>query len=268
MPESRGRKSKTRTRRQLNRPPPKQTPSRSTTPPHRRWWRGAKWTTGTIVAILGLIASVYQLTGGPPWPADPEIYPHDTADGSSLILPFILRNRSTLFDMKNVSMTCGIDLVAFSDANGHWGGIDSAAFFTGVISIPANSRPVNFPCDASSLLQVRPDGSLTIRDALSTRPSVFQAPIKIVKMCVWIGGDYKIGPMNWSFTSNVFKWPASQTNHQWIAGPTATDQDRPKTLPTNNFDDLECRPSVTGPYLYIKGFGPPQFLTDIRNRRR
>jgi hypothetical protein len=235
---------------------------------YQYWWKPTKWIMIFVVGVVGLLASIYQVGGGPPWPADPEIHPRDTADGSSLILPFSVRNRSTLFDTNDVSMTCGIDLVAFSDANGHWAGADSAAFFTGVISIPANSSPVNYPCDASSLVQVHPDGSLAFRDTLSTGPSVLQAPIKILKMCVWVGGDYKIGPKTWSFTSNIFKWPASQTSHQWIEGPTATNQDRPKALPTNNFDDLECRPIVTGPYIYIKGFGPPQLLLDVRKRPR
>src|SRR5271155_5244619 len=92
MPESRGRKVKRRSgppRPKPNTPPPKGTPPQSPILPRRRWWQATKWAILFVVGVLGLTASRYQLTGGPPWPAYPEMHPHDTADGSSLILPFI-----------------------------------------------------------------------------------------------------------------------------------------------------------------------------------
>jgi hypothetical protein len=38
-----------------------------TIPPHRRWFQAAKWAIGTIVAALGLVASITAIWG-PPWP--------------------------------------------------------------------------------------------------------------------------------------------------------------------------------------------------------
>ena len=74
--------------------------------------------------------------------------------------------------MNNVAITCGVDLVAFGDADGHWGGAAGIAFYTGTISIPGNSL-INYPCDASSLVQVRPDGTFGLRDTLSSKGNPF-----------------------------------------------------------------------------------------------
>jgi hypothetical protein len=225
----------------------------------------AKLVGGVLSSTILLAGAVYQFSGGTIWPTEPVVRPHEAVNESSLVLGFTIVNRSEFFPMNNVSMTCGIDMVFFSDINGKNFGADSAAFYTGAISIPANS-PYNYPCDASGLMQVRPDGSLTFRDTLSTAPTPIRGPIRILKMCVWVGMDYRIGITRWSFTSHIFKWPALQGVHQWVEGPTAVDQDRPKKMPTNDPDDLQCRDSVEGPYIYIKGFGAPLLLLDISKR--
>jgi len=255
---------------------PAKKPQRSTNHPatpilptvRRRWFRYIAGIFGLPITVIGLIASIYQILGGPPWPTDPDVRPHDVSDNSSFVLPFTIRNRSTLFDMNHVAMTCGIDMVAISDSQNKLAGAAGVAFFTGYLSFPAGSSvPVNYRCDASDLFQVKADGSISIRDTLSSRPAALVPPVKIVKMCVWIGGDYRIGTVRRSFTSAIFKWPASQTARQWIEGPMGVDEDRPKKLPTNNPDDLECSPSVKGPYAYVKGFGPPMFPFDIIRER-
>jgi hypothetical protein len=155
----------------------------------------------------------------------------------------------------------------FADIQGHWAGLDGVAFYTGTVSVPGNAT-INYPCDASSLLQVRSDGTFSLRDTLSTKvPTPLTPPVKIMKMCIWIGGDYKFGPLPEAFTSKLFKWPATHTSRQWIEGPTVRDQDRPTRMLSNNFDDLECRNAVDGPYVYIKGIGQPRFLPNILDRR-
>jgi hypothetical protein len=217
--------------------------------------------------ILSQTANVFQIAG-PPWPTDPEVHPQNVVTGASLTLPFTIKNRSAFFDMNDVALTCGIDLVALEDADGHKLGADSIAFFTGLFSIPANAAPINYPCDASGLVQVTPNGGITFRGALSSPAGPFRAPLKILKMCIWIGGDYKIGPTNWSFTTNIFKWPAAQGVTQWIEGPTAVDQTGRQPIPNSDIDKLECRPSVSGPYVYIKGPGRPLFLPDALRRPR
>ncbi len=241
--------------------PPTQVRSERPKPLHHRLWAAVV----VIATMVGLVGGIDYFFGRP-WPTDPEIHAVNAVGDSSLVLPFTIRNKS-LFPMNNVAMTCGVDLVAFEDARGKRGGVEAVAFYTGVISIGGNST-INYPCDASSLVQVKPDGTFNLRDTLSSNNAPFQPPLKIVKMCIWVGGDYTIGPKLESFTSILFKWPASQTNKQWVEGPTAIDQDRPKRMPSNNFDDLECRDSVSGPYVYIKGFGQPLLLLDVSKRPR
>jgi hypothetical protein len=229
-----------------------------------RWYDRA-WQRFVIAAtILGLLAVIDQFWGRP-WPVDPEIHPQNTMGESSLILPFTVHNKS-IWPMNNVAMTCDVDFVAWQDAAERWGGADSIAFYTGIVSIPGRGT-INYPCDASSLIQIK-DGTFSLRDTLSTKNMLIQPPTKVVKMCIWVGGDYRIGPKAISFTSILFKWPASQADKQWIEGPTMTDQDRPKPRPSNNFDDLECRGAVTGPYMYIKGYGNPVLLLNVLDRSK
>lgn len=233
MPESRGRKPKIRTRRQLNRSPPRQTPLQRTAPPHRRWWQSTKWAIGTVVAILGLIASVYQLTGGPPWPTKPEIHPHDTVNASSLVLPFDVRNRSTLFGM-TAEFNCGVNLLYFTDAGGHTGLLRDAMFNVGSLSISRGAM-ANLPCDAATFVKIRPDGSLMLGypggQHMTTAPGGFRPPLTILKMCLWINGNYRLFGFRLPFTSLMFQWPAEPNQKQWIEGPIAFDTDQEKWIP-------------------------------------
>jgi hypothetical protein len=221
-----------------------------------------------VATLIGLLGGVDYFFGRP-WPTDPEIHPHESVAGSSLRLPFTIRNKS-LWPMNNVAMTCGIDVVLWEDAAGRRGGAAGIAFYTGIVSIPGNST-INYPCDATSLIQVKADGTFSLRDALATKAVIFTPPMNVLKMCIWVGGDYKVGPKSESFTSILFKWPASQANKQWIEGPIAADQDRPNPKPNpldNNPDDLECANAVSGPYAYIKGYGLPLLMFDVLDRSR
>jgi hypothetical protein len=184
---------------------------------------------------------------------------------SSLVLGFTIANNSAFFPINDVSMTCGVDIAMFSDSAGQVIVVADAAFYTGKISIMSESV-YNYPCDASGLVQVRQDGSITLRDTLSTKPTIIRPPIRILKMCIWIGMDYRIGISSWSYTSHIFKWPALQTIHQWIEGPTAIDQDRPKKMPSNEPDDVQCSDtqSQRGPYIYIKGLLPSLLLNPLK----
>ena len=140
---------------------------------YQHLWEPTKWAAVILAGIAGFLRALIQIGGGPPWPADPEIRPRDTTDGSSFVLPFALRNRSTLFDMKNVSMTCGIDLVAFVDANRELGWRRCRCLFYRGYFDAGELAQYNYPCDASALVQVRPDGSLTFRDTMSTAHRCF-----------------------------------------------------------------------------------------------
>jgi hypothetical protein len=152
MPNSRGRKKKSsgyndgRAGDRSSRSPERGLAS------HRRWARAIKWTIGAAITLFGLVAGVVGVWG-PPWPADPEIHPHDTVDGSSLVLPFIVKDRSALFDIPNV--TFDVELIWLKDQ----------AFISGIYSVTAGGPPLNYPCDAEDLLQMRADGTLSMYGA-------------------------------------------------------------------------------------------------------
>jgi hypothetical protein len=199
----------------------------------------------SAVAVLGVVSTVYTIWG-PPWPTNPEIRPRDVIDGSSFVLPFTVRNPSAVFDMDNVEFTCGVDLVHFEDAEGKTGGLSDVAFVTGHYSISANSS-INYPCDASGIVQILTDGSLTLRNSLSTKPGVFRPPLKVLTMCLWIGGDYKLMGLTRRFTSTIFDWIATPAGHQWLEGPVAHEMSA----------QYMCSPAVRTPYMLIKGSAPP-----------
>lgn len=199
----------------------------------RRWFRVARWAALSAVWILGVVASVYGIWGAP-WPVDPEIHPEGASVNSSLDLRFHITS-SGLLPIHNAQMTCGIDLVWFEDALGQSAQIRDVAFVTGTYSIP-----VSYPCNASALLQVRPDRTLTLGGSDTVfayqdgTPIKWYPPFKIIKACVWVGGVYWIGGLiPWSFYSEIDQWPRSPTNHSWIEGPVA-----PPLVGQNPFGDL------------------------------
>jgi hypothetical protein len=219
---------------------------------HRRGFQAIRWLTATTVALFAVIGGIVGIWG-PPWPTDPEIHPHDTTDGSSLVLPFIVKNRSAFFDMLNVKFRCGIDLVYAEDSHGQRVGVRDTAFMSGVYSVPWGGSPINYPCDASDLLQVKEDGALTLRGSStvmqSNKPQHYYPPWKILKMCVWVGGEYKVmGRIPWSFTSMIFQWPATPKLHQWIEGPIAREPPKEEQLPGFFPNALPCSEAVKFPY--------------------
>jgi hypothetical protein len=232
-------------------------------PLHRhRLVRAAKWLLGTLVAVVGVVAGVYQIGGGPPWPADPEVHPRDTLDSSSLILPFLVTNPSILFGM-DVSFTCGIDVVYAKDTTGADLLVTDAAFANGAYSLGPRET-VNFPCDASRLLQVKNDGSLSLFGSSTVLQNnsghLWETPFQILKMCVWVGAVYKIAGVARNFRSKIFMWPAAQGHPQWIEGglvPAPPTVDGP---PNRGANALRCSSAVRVPYIFVSGPGRAQLV--------
>jgi hypothetical protein len=191
------------------------------------WWIAVSGLVVFVGAALGALSSLSGLLGGPPWPVDPDIHFRDTNDGSSLILAFDITNKSG-FRMPGVSFRCGVEHMEAIDALGHQVLVGGVAFFNGVKSI---STTGTFDCNAADLLKVRADGSLAFRNSSTELQSrgrtIYQAPWRIIKMCVWVGGTYNfMGLFFTEFTSHVFQWPAKPGSHQWREGPFIGD-DRP-----------------------------------------
>lgn len=73
------------------------------------WLRILNWIFGTLVAgVLGLLASVYGLSGEPPWPTSPQIEPGAPAYSLAFSIPFEVRNPSSWFSMHRAILECEI----------------------------------------------------------------------------------------------------------------------------------------------------------------
>jgi hypothetical protein len=291
MPESRGRRK------------PKKSKSRGVAPAktalepivrpstqRRSHWRSLRQSLATplgkAIAILLFVLTLVGGFGGIPPLIEayenliPEIHPRDTIDGSSLILPFTVRNRSGVFSIKDTTFTCGVDLVYAEDSNGQVILMKDVAFDTGVYSI-APTKSIPYPCNASALLEVRPDGTLSVYGSSTkfvgqdSRPITWHPPFRILKMCIWVSGTCRIvGVIPWPFTSEIDQWPAAPTLHQWIEGPIGPSlrgQDPFANLPRPSHafstsraiaahgkllpNALECNETVTYPYMLTKDSG-------------
>ena len=168
--------------------------------------------------------------------------------------------------MPGVSFRCGIDFVRARDALGNEVFVSGAAFLSGEKTIVSDA---SFECDASDLLKIRPDGSLGLRDSATVLEShahtIYRAPWNILKMCVWIGGDYRfMGIFPATFTSPIFQWPAKPGSRQWRMSPFIGDR------PTEEIEEekrrgllpgtLACPDEVRFPYALVTGKGEALFI--------
>lgn len=166
-----------------------------------------RWLIVVTVGMIGLTASIAGIWG-PFWPVDPEIKPQNVLSGMPLLLPFTIKNNSSMIDIVNAELRCRVDLVIMQDARHERLLARDMAFATGgLYSIKAKGPPLQYQCDASGLIRLRPDGRITLFDTMESAPSNFRPPLTIEKMCVWIMGTYTIlgGRKSWSFTSNIFQ---------------------------------------------------------------
>jgi hypothetical protein len=83
----------------------RQTPAKSQVRMHRRLWLGTKVTVGFFVGLIGLVGSIYGMWG-PPWPTEPEFALASPSFGSSFDVPFSVLNKSALFALDNLSISC------------------------------------------------------------------------------------------------------------------------------------------------------------------
>ncbi len=210
------------------------------------------------MVTLGLFALIYQLCGGPFWPTSPVIYPRGAVDGASLILPFTVTDRSAVFRISKVRFRCGIDSVWAADSTGQTVLLRDFAFLSDSYTVPSGSKLVNYDCDASALLRVEHDGALSIKGYSELLQSdvahAYHPPWRILKMCVWVGGIYKIAGF-WprEFASGIFQWPAVRGSHQWLDGPVIQPAKKEDKL--SGFVPVapQCNASVRFPYILVTG---------------
>jgi hypothetical protein len=189
-------------------------------------WRSRQMMLGAITAIvLGLALAVASdgVLGGPFWPSPPAIHPDNAIDGSSLALPFTVRNTGALA-IRSGRFVCGIAGVYARDAAGKTILVRDMALVMGVTSLAAGEQKT-FTCDVSPLLQLRFDGTLSPPPPLVAPSDLlihWQPPFEILKICVWVRGEYKaFGFLPWRFTTPIFQWPTRPDLHRWVEDPAS-----------------------------------------------
>jgi hypothetical protein len=172
--------------------------------------------------------------------------------------------------MPFVSFRCGVQFYRAVDFLGNEVVGGDVAFLNGTKSV---STTATFDCDAANLLRIKPDGSLAYRQSStilqSQRRVVYQAPWRIIKMCIWIGGNYNflwVWPVE--FTSHMFQWPAKPGSRQWREGPFVGDR------PIEEIEEekrLGLVPGITAcpderlfPYALVQGNERAVLLLDRR----
>jgi hypothetical protein len=222
-------------------------------------------TTGAVLAVIFNYVKILQAIGDA-WPPEPDVRPQDAYRGSELRVPLKITNTSR-FPIEDAVLTCGIELALFEDAKGKRFGVSEMAFTNARQTIPPGVT-MDYQCDASYLARIDAGGRLSLRDELATQTGGFTNPVKILKMCVWVGGDYYTGPIPRSFTSQTYKWPATQNALQWAVGGLIRDPFAQQNPSKDDPDKLDCSVSPKGPYILFTGRGRPLLVLDILKRPR
>jgi hypothetical protein len=241
MPKSRSRK-----------PREKKELPRKQRPPKLKWRRRliflvSPW--GLLLEIIGLAASLYVF-----WEVYfhtmPEVRARDSDPTSSFVLPFSVVNKSLIFDINSVTLTCGVELVAFENMEKQKYIVGDVILDTDtkIEKIPRNS-PTNYSCDASGVLRVQTDGSLAL-GILQTPPNAINSKLTVSTMCVWIGMKYKTVGISRTFQSQVWGWYTTPDgHHQWIEGPRAEGISK----------EYLCKGAIDGPFMHLQKSGLPLF---------
>src|SRR5262249_39543841 len=217
MPKSRGRKKRKKVvgARPPTPPPPSPQPRQPPPPsppaipssapqpspqrPQRRLWRVGKLVFGVVVAAAGLLASAYQLGGGPPWPASPEIEPGAPAYSPPFSIPFQVRNPSSIFSMQRPIFECEIENLKLSEGTVIQNLNTQIADTRGVTISPKGTHPFKcwFP------LQV-PQGQVIVGAKLNIEAQWRIAiPFLGLRIDSWMPA---IGPFNWGSTLVPPRW--------------------------------------------------------------
>jgi hypothetical protein len=238
---------------------------------------------GTLIGgAAALAVTLSSILGGPLWPTSPEIHPKDTTDGSSLILPFVIRNASVFIPIKNANFICRVDLILKVDSWGRRVTVRGFDIPAGTYDIPAGGAPINIPCDTSNLLHTRANGSLTLGDTDTAfvyqfpsgawLPQVYTPPLTLLKTCIFIEVSYSaIGLYPRQLTAGVFQWPEVPGAHQWAEGAVGGNLTLPEDFNTGAFfgpqakgnHPLRCSEKPL-PYYSLIHDGKIQFIPIIQ----
>jgi hypothetical protein len=85
-------------------------PKLKPTPMHRHMMTAIKWLFRAALGLLAVLGSVYGIWG-PPWPVEPTVSPGLPSLGSPFDVPFNVSNKSLLFTIDGLSLSCKLKLV-------------------------------------------------------------------------------------------------------------------------------------------------------------
>jgi len=193
----------------------------------------------SLIAALVVFFEIYIHTV-------PDIAARDSDPTSSFVLPFKVANKSLIFDMNSVTLTCGIELAVFeNEAKQKYGVGDVILDADKKIEKIGRNSSANYNCDASGVLRAQTDGALVL-GGLKTPPGATNSKLTLVAMCIWIGAKYKTAGFQRAFQSDIWGWYVTPDgHHQWIEGPLAGGMSK----------EYLCERHIEGPFMRLQSGG-------------
>jgi hypothetical protein len=153
-----------------------------------------------VIGAAGVLVSAYQLGGGPPWPASPEIEPGAPAYSPPFSIPFQVRNPSFIFSMQRPIFECEIENLKLSDGRVIQNVNTQLADTRGVTIAPKGTHPFNcwFPLPV-------PQGQ-TIVDAKLNVEVQWRIAIPFLGLRMDAPWMPTIGPFNSNSTLGPTRW--------------------------------------------------------------
>ena len=187
--------------------------------PQTRWQRFYKRYFSSWIAKIAAVAvgaSPFLITI---WTAYqntlPEVGARDTDDNRSFALPFIVENKSSIFDMKDVKISCGFGSFFLEDEYGHTIGM----FAKLNTSLPdrkiAPGERANITCDGSRMVSYQvPMSSRGPKINMPPRPG--KLTVRYLQTTI----DVQYTTLFWhrSFKSDMFTWDRDSQGMHWTKG--------------------------------------------------
>jgi hypothetical protein len=176
-------------------------------------------TRARIVAAIAFFSAVVGL-GDWAWTVYqntiPDVTARDSETDSTFLLPLIVKNNSSVFDMKDVELTCGIG--SFVLGNGK----QTMIMVASLISSQKNAiilagDQANFPCDASGLVKFEGGNGIDIMGLHADIPGI--EPMKIMGIHTTIFMRYETLWKTRTYRSTSFDWTCTPQACHWIKGP-------------------------------------------------
>jgi hypothetical protein len=184
-----------------------------------RWQKLSEGLFGTTLAKLRTSIVAAVPAGLAVWAAYqntiPDVAARDTED-ASYVLPFVVMNKSVLFDMTDVAITCGFGSFFLQDQAGHTVSMVASLMSSQKDVRIAASQQVNFPCDVSGLIGY--EVPMSVRGPRLNAPRE-PAKLTVTHITTRVTIKYTTAHL-WhrSFASDTFVWDKDAKGFHWVRG--------------------------------------------------